>query len=181
MIDDSNGLHGYKIPMSDGNMETLGTPDSHHLRAAMGWFEAGRHLDAHTELEKISPEKRIHPDVLQMRWHLHSQTERWDACLETASAQIKHFPNRPEGWIHQSIALHNLNRTGEAFVALLAVCEKFPANWKVPYNLACFCVRLRRPEEAKSWLRQAMQIDQDSVRLAGRIDPDLKPLWNDAF
>lgn len=167
--------------MNERIMEILGAPDSHHLRAAMGLFESGRHHEAHTELEKISPEKRIHPDVLQMHWHLYSQTQRWDACLEIASAQIQHFPNTPEGWIHQSIALHKLNRTGEAFYALLAICEKFPANWKVRYNLACFCVRLGRAEEAKSWLRQAMQIDQNSVMLAGRDDPDLKPLWNNIF
>ena len=88
-------------------------PDSHHLLAAQGWLELGNHLEANEELESISPEMRVHPDVLNLRWHIYSKAGKWDACVDIASALIDLAPECSLGWIHRSFSLHNLKRTQE--------------------------------------------------------------------
>ena len=92
-------------------MKPLQAPDSHHLRAAEGWLGLGNHLEANEELERITPQLRAHPDVLEVRWHIYAKETKWDACVDIAGAIIKLAPNRPDAWIHRSFALHELKRT----------------------------------------------------------------------
>ena len=157
-------------------MKPLAPPDSHHLLAAQGWLELGNHLEANEELERITPELRAHPDVLEVRWQIYAHAEKWDACVDIAGAIIKLDPNRPDAWIHRSFALHALKRTQEAFDQLLPVADKFPKVWTIPYNLACYCAQLGRLDECQAWFKQAMAIDEHAVKRAGVDDPDLKPL-----
>jgi len=58
---------------------------------------------------------------------------------EIAETIVNAAPERPEGWIHRSFALHELNRTLEALNQLLPVAEEFPDQWTIYYNLACYC------------------------------------------
>jgi tetratricopeptide (TPR) repeat protein len=132
-------------------MKPLPLPDLHHLRAASGWLELGDHLEANEELE---------------------------ACADIATTVIKLAPERHDGWIHRSFALHELKRTEEAFENLLPAAEQFPDVWTIPYNLACYCSQLQRLEEAEAWLKKAMEIDGDTVKRAAIDDPDLLPLWD---
>ena len=114
----------------------LEPPDSMYLRAAQGWLELGNHLEANEELERIAPELRAHPDVLEVRWHIYAQAKKWDVCVDLAGAIIKLDRDRAEPWIHRSFALHELKRTQEAFDQLLPVADRFPQVWTIPYNLA---------------------------------------------
>ena len=50
----------------------LEPPDSIHLKAAEGWLELGNQPEANEELEKIAPELRVHPDVLEIRWQIYA-------------------------------------------------------------------------------------------------------------
>jgi tetratricopeptide (TPR) repeat protein len=153
-------------------------PDSHHLRAAEGWLELGNHFEANEELEKISPELRIHPDVLQIRWHIFENAKKWDACVDIAATLIKLAAERSAAWVQRSYALHALKRTQEALDGLLPAAEKFPDVWRIPYNLACYCSQLGRFEEAQHWFKKAILIDDKTVQRIGIDDPDLKPLWD---
>ena len=121
---------------------------------------------------------RVHPDVLEIRWHVYAKEKKWGACVDIASAVIKLAPENCNGWIHRSFALHELKRTQEAFDNLLPVANQFPDVWTVPYNLACYCSQLQRLEEAQAWLKKAMAIDEQTVKRAAIDDPDLKPLWD---
>jgi tetratricopeptide (TPR) repeat protein len=159
-------------------MPELNRPDFLHLQAAQGWLELGNPLEAGKELEEIAPECHSHPGVLEVRWHLHAHRKLWDACVDLADAAIARDPNRPEPWIHRSFALHELKRTQEAFDDLLPIARRFPKVWTIPYNLACYCAQLGRLRESKSWLRKAMAIDVDAVKVAAIDDPDLKPVWD---
>ena len=153
-------------------------PDNLRLQAAQGWLELGNHLEANEELEKITPHLRAHPDVLEMRWHIYAKKEEWSACVGIADAIILIDPNQPEAWIHRSFALHELKRTQEAFDQLLPVADKFPKLWTIPYNLACYCAQLGRLEEGKAWFKQAMGIDEHTVKELAIDDSDLRPLWD---
>jgi hypothetical protein len=48
-------------------MKPLESPDSHHLQAAVGCLELGNWSEANEELENITPQMRVHPDVLAVR------------------------------------------------------------------------------------------------------------------
>ena len=159
-------------------MKPLEPPDSHHLVAAQGWLELGNHVEANEELEQITPALRIHPDVLEVRWHIYAHARKWEPCVDIADAIIKVAPDRAEAWIHRSFALHELKRTQDALDQLQPVADKFPAVWTIPYNLACYCAQLGRLEECKEWFKKAMAIDEHTVKRAAIDDPDLKPLWD---
>jgi len=59
-------------------MEPLQPLDSLHLRAAQGWCELHSFLEANEELEKITPESRALPSVLEVRWqHRQRPWSRW--------------------------------------------------------------------------------------------------------
>jgi tetratricopeptide (TPR) repeat protein len=75
-------------------MNPLSAPDSHHLRAVQGWLELGNHLEANEELERISPQLRTHPDVLELRWRIYARGKKWDVCVDIADAIIKLDPDR---------------------------------------------------------------------------------------
>ena len=151
--------------------------DQRHLVAAEGWLELGLHLEANEELEKITAQLRDHPDVLELRWLIYAKEKKWDACVDVATAIIKLAPERSDGWIHRSFALHELHRTQEAFDQLLPVVDKFPKIWTIPYNLACYASRLHQFDVAQKWLKQALTVDTKTVQQAAIEDEDFKPLW----
>ena len=66
-----------------------------------------------------------------------------------------------------------MKRTQEPFDTLLPAADKFPDNWTIPYNLACYCSRIGRFEGAKHWFRKALLIGEETVQRAGMSDPDL--------
>ena len=152
--------------------------DQRHLAAAEGWFELGLHLEANLELEKIQPQLCGHPDVLELRWHIYAKEKKWDACLDIAAALINCAPKRVDGWIHRSFTLHELQRTQEAFDQLLPAADQFPKVWTIPYNLACYASMLHQFDVAQKWLKQAMALDEKTVKQAAQEDADLKPLWD---
>ena len=152
--------------------------DKRHLEAAEGWLELGLHLEANEELEKITPQLRGHPDVLELRWHIFAKEKKWEACVDIATATIKLAPDRSGGWIHRSFALHEMKRTQEAFDQLLPVADKFPKSWTIPYNLGCYCSVLHQFDEAQKWLKQAFAVGNKTVKLTALDDEDLKPLWD---
>jgi len=152
--------------------------DQRHLTVAEGWIELGLHLEAATELEQITPQLQSHPDVLELRWHISAKEKQWAACVELATVITQLAPERVDGWIHRSFALHELRRTQEAFTQLLPVIGQFPSVWTIPYNLACYAAQLHQFDEAQKWLKLAVVLDQKTVQQAAQDDEDLKPLWD---
>jgi tetratricopeptide (TPR) repeat protein len=164
--------------VADEHPKSLRHPDCLHLRAAQGWLELGNHLEANQKLERITAQLRSHPEVLEVRWHIHAHAKKWDACVDIADAIIKLAPERSDGWIHRSFSLHELKRTQEAFDQLLPMAETFRGIWTIPYNLSCYCAQLGRLNESENWLKKAMTIDEHTVNRAAIDDPDVKPLWD---
>jgi len=161
-------------------MQPLEPPDNFHIRAAQGWLELGNHVEADEELEKITPERRAHPAVLEVRWEIYAKAKKWDAALEIASALVQLVPERPLGWVHRSFCLHELERTAEARDNLLRVVDKFPEDAIMLYDLACHECQLGRLEQTKHWLQAAFEIgDAQRLKLMALKDPDLQPLWKD--
>lgn len=87
------------------------------------------------------------------------------------------MPNDQFGGVHAAIALYRLGRTGEAKELSLTLVPRFPKDWSIPYNLACYCAQLGQIEEAERWFKAAMALDVNTVKRVGIDDPDLEPLW----
>ncbi|MFN0070926.1 MAG: tetratricopeptide repeat protein [Chloroflexota bacterium] len=155
-------------------------PDSHHLRAAQGWLELGDWRSANSELEQISPNARVHPEVLELRWHIFASAKDWPECVDIARALTEAAPDLAQPWIHHAFALHELKRTREAFDVLSSVADRFPAEATIPYNLACYSCQLGDHIGARDWLAQAYQLGgARRWKATAMADPDLAPLWED--
>ena len=159
-------------------IQPLQPPDTMHLQAAQGWFELGNHVEANEELERVTPQNRAHPCVLEVHWAIYASAKKWEAALDIASVLIQLVPEHSLGWVNRSFALHELNRTAEARDNLLPVVDKFPDEPILRYNLACYECQLGRLEHAKQWLEEAFKLgNPKQMKLAALNDSDLEPLW----
>lgn len=157
-------------------MKQIDEADLHCLRAAQGWLELGNPQEANAELDHMAPASRSHPEVLELRWEIYAHEKQWKTCVDIALALMRAAPDREQGWLHHSYALHELRRTKEAYTHLATVAEKFRENWTIPYNLACYCAQLGKLDESKDWFKKALALNTEEARKAGIDDPDLKPL-----
>jgi len=163
-------------------VKALQTPDIHHARAAQGWLELGNHLEANEELEKISPEKRAHPDVLEIRWQIYSKESIWDACRNIAAAITKSDPGRLSGWVNLAYATRRAagGRIAKAQEILLEAIQWFPKESVIPYNLACYACQSDDLKGAWQWLEHAFELgDAAELKLKALEDPDLEKLWSE--
>jgi len=160
-------------------MKSLEQADRVHLNAAEGWFGLGDLVSASDELEKITPAFRAHPAVLLMRCKIYQAAKKWGYLIEISQTLIEQLPKLAEAWIHRSYALHESNRTREAFDLLLPAAKKFPKLPVIPYNLACYACQLGKLEDAMKQIEQAIDLGgkKNDIRLDALEDPDLEPLW----
>ena len=162
-------------------MDPLPWPDQQHLQAAEGWLGLGNAHEANEELERITPDRRPHPAVLEIRWQIYAHAKKWQACLDIATAITKLAPKSPAGWIHLSYTLHELRRTQEAWDNLSTVAANFPKNSTIQYNLACYACQLGNLPRARELLDRALTLDSSpATKLAALNDPDLSPLWTES-
>jgi len=162
-------------------MNPLSPPDSIHLTAAEGWLELGNHVEANEELEKIAPQLRVHPDVLEIRWQIYAKESKWDACRDIAAAITNLDADRASGWLHLAYATRRATNGGlkPAREILCTAAERFPNVPTVFYNLACYDCQLGNLKEAKQWLGKAINLaGKKDIRIMVLDDPDLQPLWD---
>jgi tetratricopeptide (TPR) repeat protein len=75
-------------------------------------------------------------------------------------------------------AFHELKKTQEAYDCLIPVIDKFPNEWLMLFNLACYSCQLGKLEEAMQWLEKAGDLAGDKdIREMALDDADLEPLW----
>jgi tetratricopeptide (TPR) repeat protein len=158
-------------------LQAIQPPDTHHLNAAIGWFELGNLNEASNELENISPRMKIHPDVLNVRYRIYDAAKKWDVCLDLSEALTTIIPDEPHGWVSKSISLYRLGRTQDAWDTLQGQLHRFAREWTFHYNLACYACQLGRLREAEQCLQRAIVLgDPKEVRRIIMEDPDLEPL-----
>jgi hypothetical protein len=63
---------------------------------------------------------------------------------------------------------------------LLPVVDKFPEEFIIRYNLACYACQLGNLKETRDWLKKASDLaDTKQIKLMALKDADLKPLWKE--
>jgi hypothetical protein len=159
----------------------LEPPNTHHLRAAIGWLELGSHVEAGEELSRIAPEFLEHPDVLEVRWEVCAKGASWDAALKVAEAMVRVAPQRSSGWVHRAYAMRRVRHGGLqlAWSLLRPVVEMFPKEDIIPYNLACYAAQQGRLDAAWDWLEKSISVcgDVKVIKERALVDTDLQPLW----
>jgi len=155
----------------------LPPPDCFHARAAVGWLELGNLRESRAELERVAAPHREHPDALEVWWKILAAEDNWTEALACAETLVKRAPDRASTWISLAFALHELQRTKEAFDQLRGVVNRFADNFVIPYNLACYQCRMGHLTDAWQWLQQATKAaDPRMIRAMALEDPDLAPL-----
>lgn len=158
-------------------VKNLEPPDIHHFNAAHGWLGLNSPEDAQAELDKISNGSQTHLAVMELQWQVQAKTARWASAVDTAQAIANRHPEAAFGWIHLAYALHELKKTREAYDALIPILDKFPEEWLMRYNMACYAVQLGHIEEAKNWLNRAYKLgDKKEIDQLVATDVDLEPL-----
>ena len=153
-------------------------PNTHYLNAAQGWLGLGDPDEAAGEFDRIDPALQHTPEVLEVRWQISATAQKWEECVLVGNALVASAPRQVLGWIHRSYALHELNRTKAAYDALLPAVERFPKEWLIQYNLACYSCRLQDQGRALRYLEQACKIgDPQQIKAMALQDTDLRELW----
>jgi tetratricopeptide (TPR) repeat protein len=159
-------------------MKTIDPPDSHHLRAAQGWIELGNHVEARRELGQITPAIRTHPAVLELGWLIYYAAKEWQACADIGAVLVEQAPERSDGWRHRAAPVHFMKRTREAYDLLFPALKKFPDDWSVHYDMACYACVLGDLKAAREWLARAFDLGEvTKLKLVALDDPDLALIW----
>lgn len=163
-------------------MNPLPSPDCHYLSAAEGWLQLGNLAEAKAEFARIAPQHEEAPSALNLRWLMEAQAKDWSAALRTAQALVRVAPEDVGSWLNQAYALRRASEGSlmAAWEALLPARKQFPQEPVVPYNLACYTCQMHRMDEARHWLKTALNIGpkKDILQMALK-DNDLELLWDE--
>lgn len=165
-------------------MKLLPHPDNLHLEAVQGWLMLGNPAAAGEELERLTARSRTEPDVLELEWAVHAAAPDWAKACAVAELLVETAPDRPFGWIHRAYALRRMpgGSIDQARDALRPAFERFPDQFLIPYNLACYAAQLGELDEAWTWLGNAMSAvgtleGRTKIRDLALADRDLEALW----
>jgi len=147
------------------------------MQRAQGWLELKLPLEANEELDEVQPQLRAHPAVLKLRYQVYADAKQWPMAYEIANTLNRELPQDEFGGVHAAVALYRMGRTREAKELSLDVAERFPKDWSVRYNLACYCAQLMEFDAAQEWFKAAMELNEMPVKRMAVDDPDLEPLW----
>ncbi|MBM3881864.1 MAG: tetratricopeptide repeat protein [Verrucomicrobia bacterium] len=162
-------------------MTGLFYPDNLHHEAAIGWLMLGDARSALEEIARLTPTARTHPEVLEVEWSAHAEAKQWAEAFAAAERLVALAPERSTGWIHRSYALRRMPGGGlpRAWEALRPAFDRFPKQYLIPYNLACYAAQLGHLEEAWEWLQRSRGAapKPELITRQALDDPDLEPLW----
>lgn len=166
-------------------MDKLEPPQVHYVSAAIGWLELGNLAEAKAELERIDREFYHYPQVLELRWSICAEEQKWREALEIARALVEGVPESPAGWLHQAYALRRVpdGSVKQAWTALLPAFDKFPKEPIISYNLSCYACQMNQLDAARVWFKRAIVIGgrkrKEKIKQMALEDVDLKPLWDE--
>jgi len=141
-------------------------------------FDTGEILWDNTESKSAVDDQPLHPNALLVYWELYSRTKQWTSAHTIAEGLVLALPHQPIGWIYRSFALHRLGRVKPALAGLLEAAERFPDDWRIAYNAACYSCLLGDMALAWNWLDRAIELGNgDVIKSAALEDPNLRPLW----
>jgi predicted Zn-dependent protease len=159
---------------------SLDQTDKHHLNAALGWLGLGDWRSANDELDNITSTARAQPLVLSVQYEIYSKAKKWDSAAEIASALVKLLPEQPEFWVSLAYSIRRKPDGGipQAKEVLTEARVKFPKEYIIAYNLACYECQLGDRKRALLHCEEAVDLaGKKDIRQMALDDPDLESLW----
>jgi tetratricopeptide (TPR) repeat protein len=159
-------------------MQLLPPRDEKHLEAAEGWLELGNHIAANDELERITPNLRSEPRVLEMRCRVYSKAGQWQSVLIISEAICALDPKHTLGWEHRAESLHQRGRTKEALTLITEVAETLTDPSRLFYKAAVYAAAIEDWQLARKCLERCFELDPtQQIRITALEDPKLSRLW----
>src|SRR5438067_848431 len=154
----------------------LEPPDHQYWQAAVGYVELGMFQEANDQLENIDPFNRAAPEVLAVRIAVYHGLKKWELMQEVAKRLVEFQPNDIQWTISLAYATRRADSLQAAKKVLLNAEPKSPKEAIIKYNLACYFCQTGEIQNAKNYLKKAIEIDLN-WRMAALEDEDLKLLW----
>lgn len=154
--------------------------DQLHLQAADGWMTLGNFAEADHELDRLTPRLRSHPDVLALRWMLHTRSDHGDGAVEVSRRLADQLTEDSSDWIRDARWLRQVKgiEIRAAWDAMVPGDHPFPVRPSVAFKLACYACQMGSFKSALAWLSKAMELGNRRRVLARALrNPDLQPLW----
>jgi hypothetical protein len=132
--------------------------DEQHLEAARGYTELRMYLDAHAELESMSPEVRTSREVLGLKVAIFRALEKWDLLQVVA----RNLALREQAELAWTLAWAEATRHAVSVEAarqiFIIAASSQPQVAAFHYGLARFECLLGDVEAAKSHLKRATEM-----------------------
>jgi len=146
------------------------------LEPFSGYLDLGMLLDATDELEKLPPEIKNCPRVLEAWLALLLEMSEWEEGVLLGEALIQLCPSMHEFYFKTAYCLHELKSTKEAKATLESAPMTIRDTALFYYNLACYETQLGHLDEAKLLLKECV-VREPRYHKESLDDPDLEPLW----
>ena len=105
----------------------------------------------------------FHPNELLVRWEIAVRARDWSSAGAIAKALIVAQPAEPIGWIYHAFAQQQSGLIQEARQSLLTAAKRFPNDWRIVYNLACYTAQLGDLTGAWNWVKRAFELGGAAV------------------
>ncbi len=161
-------------------VKPLPHPDNLHFDAVQGWLMLGDAASACEEFAQLSSSALVVPEVLELEWALRAETKDWSRAGDAARRLTELAPDRASGWLHRAYALRRMpgGSLSQAWEALRSAHDRFPKNYLIAFNLACYAAQMGQADEAWTWLTRSVRLGKKEpiVKMA-LADTDLEILW----
>jgi predicted Zn-dependent protease len=114
--------------------------------------------------------------VTQFRAQLHLSAGQWRRAEPLLRQLRKENPDEAQYSVSLAYAVRRSKSIEAAERILAEARERFPDVAIIWFNLACYAAQKGRLADARDWLREAGQRDNDCRELA-IADADLAPFW----
>jgi len=85
--------------------------------------------------------------------------EAADYFGQAADVGVTNFPQRPDAFVYQALALQKNNAQYEAYKVAKAAAQEYPARWELRLILADYYVGREMPEQAQNELSTALRLN----------------------
>jgi tetratricopeptide (TPR) repeat protein len=147
------------------------------LEAGDGYLYLGMPTEALKEFSAIPKMERKLASVMLAEIRVLLHLKDWKRAEALSARGCERHPEEDEFTVQRVFALHQLEKSEEAFRILRSAPEWIRRTGILHYNLACYEARLGDLNAARRCIDAAIEINS-AIKKNARSDPDLAALWN---
>ena len=148
------------------------------LQRCDGFLDLRMPARARAEWARIPAAHQSHRAGVEILLRLAMEEKNWAEAADLAEALAKRYPDEPAYPVQLAYCTRRKESIAAARSILLEASRRFKKTAVIPYNLACYECQLGHADEAKKYLRSAIELDPQCREMALE-DPDLEILWSE--